>query len=78
MVPLCGDDKLADISEPYKSVGNFMYIDPWIVNVSNCVRKRNNRIKIAIIYLTHISSAIGYACYVFMSILVIAVFAPCA
>ena len=45
MVPLCGDDKLADISEPYKSVGNFMFIDPWIVNVSNCVRKRNNRIK---------------------------------
>ena len=35
-----------------------MCIDPWIVKVSNCVRKKINRIKIATIYLMHISSAI--------------------
>ena len=58
MVPLCGDYKPAGVSEPYKTAGNFMCIDPWIVNVSNCVRKKINRIKIATIYLMHISSAI--------------------
>ena len=58
MVPLCGDYQLAGVSEPYKTAGNFMCIDPWIVNVSNCVRESINRIKIATIYLMHISSAI--------------------
>ncbi len=35
-----------------------MCIDPWIVKVSNCVRRKINRIKIATIYLMHTSSAI--------------------
>ena len=52
MVPLCGDYKLTE------SAGNLMCIDPWTVTVSNCVRKKINRIKIATLYLMHTSSAI--------------------
>ena len=58
MFPLCGDFEFADTSEPYESAGNFLCIDHWIVNFANCVGKKINRIKIAILHVMHTSSAI--------------------
>ena len=58
MFPLCGDFEFADTSEPYESAGTFLCIDHWIVNFANCVGKKINRIKIAILHVMHTSSAI--------------------